>query len=178
MKKLYLIALILLGLLTALSLARNGAIILALLQGRRIALNTTADTRAALADISRSTFSYTLEVSQDIPVKTSIPFNEEVIVPIQTTVPISTVVVVPINPPLLPAFNLSVPINTIVPVDLEIAVPISQTVDIATTVPLDVAVPVEIPIADTPLAGFLDELDAALARLEDRLTNPLESEGR
>ena len=35
--------------------------------------------------------------------------------------------------------------------------------------PLDLDIPIEIPFAETPLIGYLDELDAALARFEDAL---------
>jgi hypothetical protein len=71
------------------------------------------------------------------------------------------------------SYNLQVPIRTVVPVDLTFTVPVSKTVEISTTVPLQVDVPIEIPIADTPLVGYLEELDAALARLEEKVANPL-----
>jgi hypothetical protein len=187
MKRIYSIALILLTLLTLCSLALNGAVIFALLRARRIgldadqaALDVVAGARAMVVDVADDTFTYTLEVDQEIPIATSIPFNEEVTVPIHTTVPISTVVIIPISAGLLGTFDVDVPIRTVIPVDLEVAVPISQTVDIATTVPLDVDVPVDIPLAKTPLVGYLGELDAVLAQLEGeliqmegKLTNPL-----
>ena len=47
--------------------------------------------------------------------------------------------------------------------------PISQTVDIATTVPLDVDVPIEIPLAETPLIDYMEELDTGLEQLEEAL---------
>ena len=79
--------------------------------------------------------------------------------------------------------DVDVPIRASIPVNLEVTVPISQTMDIATSVPLDIDVPIEIPIADTALIGYLEGLDAtlaqvveALARLEEKLTNPLGSE--
>jgi len=191
MKRIYPIALILLTLLTLCSLALNGAVIFALLRARQIgldtgqaALDTVADARAMLVGIADDTFTYTFEVKQEIPIATTIPFDEEVIVPIHTTVPISTVVIIPISAGLLGTFDVDVPIRTIIPVDLDVAVPISQTVDIATTVPLDVAVPIEIPLVETPLVGYLGELDAVLAQLEGallqmegKLTNPLGGEG-
>nr|HID13276.1 hypothetical protein [Anaerolineae bacterium] len=168
MKKVYLVALIVLAGLTSLSLALNAAVILGLLQARRIALDTVANARAIVTGISDDTFSYTVKVNQEIPIETSIPFNEEVTVPIKTTIPINTTVVVPIDLGIT-SYNLEVPIRTTIPVDLEFTVPVSETVDIATTVPLDVDVPIEVPIADTPLVGYLEELDAALARIEARL---------
>ncbi|RLC99625.1 MAG: hypothetical protein DRI77_02320 [Chloroflexi bacterium] len=172
MKKGYLIILIALSILTLLSLALNGAVILTLLQARQIGLGAVTETRSTIAELEDMTFSYTLAVDQEIPIAVSIPFDEQVTVPINTSIPIDTTVTVPINAGLLGTFDVDVPIRTIVPIDLNVSVPISKTVDIATTVPLAVDVPIEIPIADTPLVGYLDKLDAALGRIEARLENP------
>jgi len=173
MKKAYLVTLIVLALLTLLSLTLNCVVIFSLLQARQTALSTVADARAIVTGVGDDAFSYTLELNQEIPVAATVPFNEVVTVPVNTTLPISTVVVVPINAGLLGTFDIDVPIRTVVPVDLEFTVPISQTVNVVTTVPLDFDVPIEIPIADTPLAGYLEELDAALAEVEARLGQPL-----
>lgn len=172
MKRGYGIALIVLTVLTLLSLALNGAIIYGLLQARQIALKTVAGARAIATGIGNETISYTFEVHQEIPVAASVPFHEEITVPVQTTVPISTTVVVPINLGIT-SYNLRVPIRTLVPINLEFTVPISKTVDVATTVPLDFPSLIEISIADTPLVGYLDSLDADLAELEEKLANPL-----
>ena len=186
MKKIYIIALILLTVLTLLSLALNGVIIFTLLKARRITLDasqtariTVDDARSLVTGIGDDTFAYTLHVDQEIPITTSIPFDEEVIVPIHTTVPISTVVMIPIRAGLLGTFDVDVPIHTAVPINLEVAVPISQTVSIDTTVPLDMDVPIEIPFAETPLMDYtkatdtaLAQLQAALVQLEEQLANP------
>jgi hypothetical protein len=174
MKKGYLIALIVLSVLTLLSLTLNGLVIFGLLQARQIALGALADTRTIVTGIGDDTFTYIIKVKQDFPIATSIPFNEEVTVPISTTIPINTTFVVPINLGVT-SYNLEVPVRTVFPVDLEFTVPVSQTVDIATTVSLDVDVPIEIPIADTPLVDYLEEVDAALAQIEAKLTNPFSS---
>jgi len=175
MKKGYLIALIVLTVLTLISLALNGAIIISLLRAQQIALNTVGDTRAIVTGIGDDTFSYTFKMDQDIPIAVNIPFSEEVTVPVNTTIPINTIVIIPIDLGIT-SYNLEVPINTIVPVDMEFTVPISKTVDIVTTVPLDMDVPIEIPFADTPLVGYLEELDAALARIEAQVGQPFSSE--
>ena len=173
MKKGYVVVLILLALLTLASLALNGAVIYGLLRAREIALATVAGTRAALTGIGAETFSYTFEVEKEIPVAASVPFSEKITVPVQTTVPISTTVVVPIDLGIT-SYNLKVPIRTLVPIDLEFTVPVSRTINVATTVPLDLVVPIEIPIADTPLVGYLESLDENLAKLEEKLANPLD----
>jgi len=174
MKKGYIIALISLAALTLLSLALNGVVIFALLRTRQIGLGTVTDTRTIVGDVGAATFSYTLEVDQEIPIRISVPFEKDVTVPVNTTIPINTTVIVPINAGLLGEFNIPVPIQTIIPIELEIVVPISQTVEIATTVPLNVDVPIAIPIADTPLAGYLENLDAVLERVKVQLEHPFD----
>ena len=175
MKKPTTIALILLALLTLLSLALNGVVIYGLLRARQIALGaqqaalqTVTDARSVVAGVGDDAFSYTLKVEQEIPIAASIPVDEVVTIPVDTVVPIDTTVIVPIDLGIT-TYDLVIPIQTIVPVNLEFAVPISQTVDIVTSVPLDVDVPIEIPLAETPFVDYMDELDAGLARLEEAL---------
>jgi hypothetical protein len=189
MKKPYVVALILLAILTLLSLVLNGVVIFGLVRARQIALqaqqtalNTVADARSMVTGVGDDTFSYTFKVEQEIPINTSVPFNEEITIPIRTTIPVSTVVIIPVNAGLLGTFDVDVPIRTMFPVDLNVTFPVSQTVDIVTTVPLNVAVPIEIPLNETPLVGYIEELDTGLARLERsivqigmRLTDPLSS---
>ena len=172
MKKGYGIILVVLTVLTLASLALNGAVIYGLWQAREIALATVADARTIVAGIGDETFSYTFEVEKEIPVAARVPFREEITVPVQTTVPISTTVVVPIDLGIT-SYDLKVPIRTLVPINLEFTVPVSKTIDVATTVPLDLDVPIEIPIADTPLVGYMEDLDEDLAKLEEKLANPL-----
>jgi hypothetical protein len=139
-----------------------------LLWWRQYTLATIADTRAIVRDISEDTFSYTFEMDQEIPVAANVPFRQEITVPINTTVPVNTSVVVPIDLGFT-TYNLTVPINTVFPVDMEVTVPISQTVDIVTTVPMDIDVPIEIVIADTPFVSYLEEADAILADVATQL---------
>jgi hypothetical protein len=172
MKKIYAVALISLTVLTLLSLTLNGVVIFGLLRARQIALdvrqatlNTVTDARAIITSVGNDTFAYTLEVEQEIPIEASVPFNEEISVPVNTVIPIDTTVTVPIDLGIT-TYDLEVPIQAILPVDLEFTVPISQTIDIATTVPLNVAVPIEIPLDETPLVDYMEELDIGLGRLE------------
>jgi hypothetical protein len=168
MRKGYLIALIVLTVLTLPSLMLNAMTMVELLWWRQYILAEINDTRAIVRSIGEDTFSYTFEVDQEIPVAANIPFSQEVTVPINTTIPVNTSVVVPIDLGFT-TYNLTVPINTVFPVDMKVTVPISQTVEIVTTVPMDIDVPIEIVIADTPLIGYLEEADATLADVAAQL---------
>ena len=202
MKTGYRIVLIVLAVLTLLLLALNGAFVYWLLRARQTALKVVGDARATAADIGDKTISYTFEIHKEIPVAASVPFHEQVTVPVQTTVPVSTSVVVPVQTTepiktsvVVPidlgttsynqtvpidlgtiSYDLAVPISIAVPIDLEFTVPVSKTVDIATTVPVNLVLPIKVPIANTPLIGYLDDLDAYLAKLEDKLANPLDTD--
>ena len=202
MKTGYRIVLIVLVVSTLLLLALNGAFVYGLLRARQTVLKVLTDARATAAGIGDETFSYTFEIHKEIPVAASVPFHEEVTVPVQTTVPISTSVVVPVQTTepirtsivvpielgatsynqMVPidlgtiSYNLAVPISIAVPIDLQFTVPVSKTVDIATTVPVDLVLPIKVPIASTPLVGYLEDLDTYLAKLERKLANPLGTE--
>lgn len=168
MKRPTIIALVLLGVLTLLSLVLNGVVIFQLVRLRCVAHGVVADTRTLVTDMADDTFSTTVEIDQEIPISTDLPFNEVMTVPIDTVVPISTTVVVPVDLGFT-TYNLAVPIETIIPVDMDVTVPFSGTVDIVTAVPIDVDVPVEVAIADTPLVDYLEELDAILEEIEGQL---------
>jgi hypothetical protein len=172
MKRGYLAALIALTVLTLLSLAINGLVIFGFLRLRQAAHRAVTDAQALITEVADDTFSYTIEVDQEIPISTEIPFNESLSVPINTVVPISTTVVVPVDLGIT-TYKLTVPIEAVFPVDLEATVPVSEVVDITTVVPLRVDVPIEIAIPETPLADYLRDLDAMLRRTEEQLEDPL-----
>jgi len=168
----YLIALIVLSALSLLSLALNGIVIVALLDLRQSAHRIVVDTQEFLTQIADDTFSYTVELDQEVPVSAEIPFSEAFNVPINTVIPISTTVQVPVDLGFT-TYRLTVPIETVVPVDMDVTVPVSQVVDITTVVPLQVDVPIEVAVAETPLAEYLRDVDALLERAEEQLGRPI-----
>lgn len=172
MKRGYLAALVALAALTLLSLAFNGVVVLEFLRLRRTAHRVVTDARSLVTDVADDTFSYTVEVDQEVPISTEIPFNETLSVPINTVIPISTTVVVPVNLGFR-TYELALPIQAVFPIDMEVTVPISEAVDITTVVPLKVDVPIEIAVSDTPLAGYLRDLNATLRRTEQQLGRPI-----
>jgi hypothetical protein len=172
MKRGYLVLLILLAVLTLLSLTLNGVVILAFLQLRQTAHRIVVDARALVTQLADETFSYTVEMDQEIPISTEFPFNETFDVPINAVVPVSTTVVVPLDLGFT-TYKLTVPIETVFPVDMVVTVPVSQVVDVTTVVPLNVDVPVEVAVSDTPLAVYLRDAEATLKRMEDQLGRPI-----
>jgi hypothetical protein len=172
MKRGYLIILIVLLVTTILLLVTNGVLIYGMIRAQRAAASTLRTVRRTIQGISQDTFAYTFELQDEIPFKTSMPVNEEFTVPVETTIPVNTTVVVPINLGFT-SYNLRVPINTVFPVSMEFTVPVSMTMDVDVSVPVDMEVPIEIPLGDTPLVAYLYEMDASLAELESQLADPM-----
>jgi hypothetical protein len=172
MNKIYSLALVILTALILLSLTLNALTIATLLWVRDIALEEVADARSLVNGIRHTAFSQTIELSKEIPVKTSVPFEEEVLVPVNTTIPLNTTVIVPIDAGPLGTYDIDIPIRAAIPINLEIAVPIEETIEIDATVPLELTVPIEISISETSLSEQLDKRDRALDRIEQRLQNP------
>jgi hypothetical protein len=172
MHKGVLAALIVLGVLTAISLAINGVVIYALLRLGHIGQEALAQGRALLASVSNETFSYDFEVNDEFPIKTSVPINDEFTVPFNTTIPINQTLTVPLDLGIT-TYNLNIPLNMNFPVDMVITVPISMTMDVDMSVPVEMAVPVEIAVGDTPFAGYLSDMELALDGLERQMADPL-----
>jgi hypothetical protein len=177
MNKVYPLALVILAILVIISLTLNILTIATLLWVRDIALEEVAEARALVASIRRTTLSHTVEINETIPIKTSVPFEEQVLVPVNTTIPINTTVIVPIDAGPLGTFDIDIPIRAAIPVNLEVAVPIKETIEIDTTVPVDLEIPIEITISETSLAEHLDERDKALDRIEQLLMDPFGDSG-
>ena len=172
MNKIYPLALLILTILTILSLTLNVLTIGTLLWMRDVALEEIANARSLVNGVRNTTFSHTIEVSKDIPVRTTVPFEEEVLVPVNTTIPLNTTVIVPIDAGPLGTYDIDIPIRAAIPINLEVAVPIKETIEIDTTVPLELSVPIEISVSETSLNEQLDKRDRALDRIEQLLQNP------
>lgn len=172
MKRGYLVALAVLTVLTLFSLALNGIVILGFLQLRQGMHDVVTDARAVITQLAGDTLSYTVELDQDIPLSTEIPFSDTFSVPVNTVVPINTRVVVPVDLGFA-TYRVTVPIETVFPIDMEVTVPVSQVVDITTIVPLEVEVPVEVAVSETPLAAYLLEVDRGLEQIQEQLERPI-----
>jgi len=128
-----------------------------------------ADIAAATLDQARTqSISYTARVNQNVPVNAVINIDEHFSIPIKTNVPIKTTVVVPVTIPIIGEIvNLSVPIDTVVPVDTTVSVPVKKTFSVKGSSPISIDVPIEIPIADTPLGKVIDSLKSWLLKISE-----------
>jgi hypothetical protein len=172
MNKGYLVALIVLSVLTVLSLTLNGVIIYTAMRMGRVAQRTLSKSRALMDNVGDETFAYTFTFDDEFPVKTAVPIDMEYTVPFKGNFPINTVFELPLN---LGAFkyDLKIPINTSVPVDMEFTVPISTTFEVDMSVPVKIEVPVEIAVADTPFVAYLADFRETFDELAQEMKDPL-----
>jgi hypothetical protein len=174
------IAYVLLVVLVLVSLVLDVFIVVQFYRARQAALRLTAQAAADLGALQGETIRYTFHFQDRLPVVAEVPFHEKLDVPIVAAIPISTTVSVeqtlqvPIHTLLgditveVP-LNMDIPVAMTVPIDLSVPVEISRTVTVSTSVPLDLEVPLAVPIAETPLAGFLGELQKALLDLQNQI---------
>jgi hypothetical protein len=122
----------------------------------------------AVEDLKGEVITYTVTLSQTVPVEADVPFKKQFNVQLKTTVPIKTEVLVPIRTP-LGTFNVNVPIDTQVPINTTVPVEIDQTLHISAMVPLQMHLPVSIEVRKTALSDYLDRLQDTLRKLRDTL---------
>lgn len=131
---------------------------------------------ADMQEFEQSTVEFNIEVSQNIPIDTEIPFNETLEVPINTTIPIqqqiaTTIMIDPLQSGLEIPVDINVPVDIEVPVDMSIPITVDRTIPISTNIPLNMTVPISIKISETELAPYLERLRLALESLEQTLSN-------
>lgn len=121
-----------------------------------------------VGEFRRSSFDYTFNIDEELPVKASIPVDFTVQVPVKHSLPIATTVTIPIET-FLGTYRFNAPIYTTIDVDFNVDVPVNQIIDFQTTVPVKFDVPVSIAFADTPLGPVLDEVYGKLVDLAGEL---------
>lgn len=133
-------------------------------QIRALARAQVADLAAQVGEAQNDVIEANFPVSQQVPIRATIPVNKQLTVPVSTTVNINDSVNVP-----LAGFDFAVPIRASVPINTTVPITIDQTVDVSTTVALDLDVPVRIPIAETSLKDYLQQLKQQLLELAEKL---------
>jgi len=129
---------------------------------------------ADMQEFEQSTVEFNIQISQNIPIDTEIPFNETLDVPINTTIPIeqqiaTTIMIDPLQSGLEIPVDINVPVNMEIPVNMNIPITVDRTIPISTEVPLDMTVPISIKISETELAPYLERLRLSLESFEQSL---------
>lgn len=157
-----------LALLLLISLALHAWTITTLLNIRQAArtemLALTSEIAAARAD----TIELEVPINQRFPVNTIVEVEEELVVPVDTTVNINQQVSFPITTPFGNTM-IALPIQATVPVSTTIPVTINETFPISTEVLIDMRMPISLPINETPIGGYLEQLQQRLEILISEL---------
>lgn len=120
----------------------------------------TEQVRAARSEV----VSADVRIQQSLPIELSVPIQKELSVPIDTSVRIDHEVDVTVG-----GVNVPIPLKIDVPVETSVPVEINEQVEISTTVDLDMDLPVSVPVSDTVMASYLDDLYRVLIDLEGDL---------
>ncbi len=160
------LATLLLYLLAILSLVANGLLIWRLLQLRDRADAVLDDLLSLTEQIGEEVIAIPVEVDETFPVSASVPFQYEGTVPIDIDVPISTTVAVPVQL-LGRVVEFEVPIDITVPISYQVPIAVEQTIEIQTSVPVQIETTIELPLAETPIGDYIEQLRQAIQRLRE-----------
>jgi hypothetical protein len=146
------------------SLAVNAITIWTLLRARSIARDSIGTLAAQLEDAGNDTLRLDIPINQSIPINTTVPISRQLTVPISTTIPFDDVIKIPIL-----GSSVDIPFQAEIPVRVEVPVTIDVTVPISTSVAVNMSVPLELSVAETPIAGYLQQLRQSLLEMRERL---------
>ncbi len=135
---------------------------------RLTAIETLNEVEATLDNLANEVIVYNIEVNQAVPIKADVPFNQTMDIPLNTVIPIDQVLTMPFQMG-ASEIELDVPVKTDFPIDTVIPVAFNQTITVDTVVQLDTTLPVEIDIAQTPLANYLRQAKLDIAQLRSWL---------
>ncbi len=148
----------LLWVLALLSVAANGVLVFMVSQTDRIRDEVVAAARSV--PLEPVPLSFTVEVSNQLPISINVPVQKTIEVPLDFTVPIDQVVTVNLQV-LKKMIPVRLPIRTEVPVKTTLNVPLDEVFEVKDTVPLNLALPVEIEVELDPFR------EAILSAAED-----------
>ncbi len=140
---------------------------------RRTAIETLSQVESTLDRLAGEVIVYQVAVDQAVPIRADVPINQTLSVPLNTVVPLDQIFTVPVQVGAT-QMELTMPVKTELPLNLVIPVDFNDSIVVNTTVQLETTLPVTIDIAQTPLAGYLQEARGELVRLRQRLTLPVD----
>ncbi len=147
----------------------NLALLYALNRARLVAIETLNKVETTLDSLANEVIVYNVEINQTVPMKADVPFNQTMEVPLNTVIPIDQELTVPFQTP-AGELVVDVPVKTDFSIDIMVPVDFNETIHVDTEVELSTTLPVEIDIAQTPLAGYLGQAKLDIAKLRGRLT--------
>jgi hypothetical protein len=158
----------LLWFMTALSLALNVILIGVVVALIVIARQTATDLASQLQAVSDQSISFTIQLTQTVPVRASVPLEYDVNVPVNQSVEVDTVATGERDVPLLGRVKFDVPIKTTIPINFTVPVSITKDVPVEASVPLSLDIPVQIPLRKSKLGAAINALADKLNQVAGR----------
>ncbi len=159
--------------LMVLSLLLNVVMVRQMLLARQAAQAAVDGAIALIDSLQGSTFSTSFHAAQSLHIVTDLPIDETIPVVIRQDMPIDTTVSVPIDAGALGTYNVDVPIKASIPINITQDVRINQPFHVDTQVPITFDLPINLSVADTPLADTLDQARTQLESLSAQFNQPI-----
>jgi hypothetical protein len=156
------------ALLLLISLALHAWTIATLFNVRETARAEMLALRGEVAAARTDTIELEVPIKQQFPVNTTVQVQEDLVVPVDTTVNVDEQVRFPVATPFGNTV-ITFPVQATVPVSTTIPVTINETFPISTEVLIDMRLPISVPIDETPIGGYLEELQQRLEVLINEL---------
>lgn len=151
----------------------NVIVIRQLVLARTIVDNAIGETIEVLGNFKQQSFSYTVVVDDSIIVDTDIPIQMVVPVEIDEVIPVGGTVSVPIDLGPLGSFPVDVPFSSAAPVQITVDVEIDESLAVFTEVPVNMDIPIELALEETPLNESIDDVIMRLEALREQIAEPL-----
>ena len=169
---------IVLWLVTILSLLLNVMILRQIGVAKQAAQQAIGDAIMTVDSLQDTTFTYTAVIEDTIPINADLGLSESIPVPVDETLPLDATISVPVDMGPFGIHNVTLPISGTVPVHTTLNIVVDQPLHVSTTIPVNLEVPIQVAIKDTPLATTLDDVKARLETLAVQLDRPLLSFGQ
>ncbi len=147
----------------------NLALLYGLNLARLTALESLNKVETTLDKLAHEVIVYNIELNQALPVKAEVPLNQTLEIPLNTVIPIDQELTVPFQTG-AGEIEIDMPLKMDFPVDMVVPVAFNETINVDTTIQLSTTVPVEIAIARTALADYLEKARLDIVQLKSRLT--------
>lgn len=163
-------------LLVLVSISLNVAVILyglrtrsQLLSLRRTVSGMLGEASKDLQRFERLVIKFDIEVNDRVPIRTSVPIDEQLDVTVKGHIPIRQKLdtEVTLHTPLLGRMpmNVTVPLDLQVPIDLNLPIVIDHAIPVALEAPVHLRVPIEVDLSKTELGSFIDQVRNSLDTL-------------
>lgn len=154
------------------SLVMNAITLREIAKARVAARQAISDAIAVLSGFQQQTFTYNVNIDDTMVIDTNVPVDEIIEIPIHELIEVRTgATVTLLDIPGVGPITHNVPVAADVPIDVVFEAPLKQDFHIVLPIPVQLDIPIELAIIDTPLYGTIDDVIMRLQGLDAQLEN-------